>query len=85
MVKVKAGGLTPQGYQQMAKAVGWEPRNETEARDLIINARHNVSAWVSARHGSKLEGERCLVGMGRSTGIGARYAHIADIAVAPDL
>jgi GNAT superfamily N-acetyltransferase len=79
-LKVRAGGLTPQGYQAIATAVGWERRSEAQARDLIINARHNVSAW----HTDEPEGEKTLVGMGRATGVGAKYAHIADIAVLPD-
>lgn len=73
-IQVRAGGLTPEGYQMIARAVGWEHRSETQARDLIINARHSVTAW---RNGA-------LVGMGRSTGTGAKYAHLVDIAVLPD-
>lgn len=74
VLRVKAGGLTPEGYQMLAQAVGWEHRSVSQARDLIINARHSVTAW---------RGET-LVGMGRSTGTGARYAHLVDIAVLPD-
>ncbi len=76
MIRVRAGGLTPEGYQALAHAVGWERRTEAQARDLIINARHSVSAWQS-------NDEDVLIGMGRATGIGTKYAHLADIAVMP--
>ena len=71
---VKAGGLTPEGYQMLAFAVGWEHRSEGQARDLIIHARHSVTAWL----------DDVLVGMGRATGAGVQYAHLADIAVLPE-
>ena len=74
VLQVKAGGLTPEGYQMVVQAVGWEHRSIAQARDLIINARHAATAW---------RGET-LVGMGRSTGTGARYAHLVDIAVLPE-
>ncbi len=73
--RVKAGGLTPEGYQLIASGVGWEERTIKQARDLIINARHVVTAW---------DGDK-LAGMGRATGTGAQYAHLSDIAVLPDL
>jgi predicted GNAT family N-acyltransferase len=72
-LRVKAGGLTPEGYQMLAKAVGWEHRSEAQARDLIINARHAVTAWQN----------ETLIGMARATGNGAQYAHLVDIAVRP--
>jgi predicted GNAT family N-acyltransferase len=74
-IDVKAGGLTPEGYQMIADAVGWEHRSMTQARDLIINARHTVTAWS----------ETSLVGMGRASGTGSHYAHLSDIAVLPSL
>ncbi len=74
-LRVKAGGLTPEGYQLIASGVGWEERTTKQARDLIINARHVVTAW---------DGNN-LAGMGRATGTGAHYAHLSDIAVLPHL
>lgn len=74
-LKVKAGGLTPEGYQLIASGVGWEARTTKQARDLIIHARHVVTAWDNEQ----------LAGMGRATGSGAHYAHLSDIAVLPDL
>ncbi len=74
-LRVKAGGLTPEGYQLIAEGVGWEHRTTSQARDLIVNARHVVTAWN--------QGE--LAGMGRASGAGAHYAHLSDIAVLPHL
>ena len=74
-INVKAGGLTPDGYQVIADGVGWESRTTSQARDLIVNARHVVTAWDQAR----------LAGMGRASGTGAHYAHLSDIAVLPHL
>ena len=74
-VNVKAGGLTPEGYQLIADGVGWEPRTTGQARDLIINARHVVTAWDKGT----------LAGMARASGTGAHYAHLSDIAVLPHL
>ncbi|MCE7997875.1 MAG: GNAT family N-acetyltransferase [Rhodobiaceae bacterium] len=74
-INVKAGGLTPEGYQLVADGVGWESRTTKQARDLIINARHVVTAWD----------QESLVGMGRASGTGAHYAHLSDIAVLPHL
>jgi len=74
-IDVKAGGLTPEGYQMIADAVGWEHRSVSQARQLIINARHIVTAWSAGN----------LVGMGRASGTGTHYAHLSDIAVAPTL
>lgn len=73
-IQVRAGGLTPEGYQALVTAVGWEPRSTADARNLIINARHCVSAWANGE----------LVGMGRVTGVGVSYAHLTDIAVVPE-
>ncbi|WOF73854.1 GNAT family N-acetyltransferase [Parvibaculaceae bacterium PLY_AMNH_Bact1] len=74
-IHVKAGGLTPEGYQLVADGVGWESRTTKQARDLIINARHVVTAWE----------EGVLAGMGRASGTGTHYAHLSDIAVLPHL
>ncbi len=74
-LRVKAGGLTPEGYQLIASSVGWEERTTKQARDLIIHARHVVTAWDGSN----------LAGMGRATGTGAHYAHLSDIAVLPNL
>ena len=74
-LNVKAGGLTPEGYQLVAEGVGWESRTIKQARDLIINARHVVTAWDQG----------VLAGMGRASGTGTHYAHLSDIAVLPHL
>ncbi len=74
-IKVKAGGLTPEGYQLIAEGVGWEHRTIKQARDLIIHARHVVTVWDQGG----------LAGMGRASGTGAHYAHLSDIAVLPHL
>ncbi|MDF1846245.1 MAG: GNAT family N-acetyltransferase [Parvibaculaceae bacterium] len=74
-INVKAGGLTPDRYQLIADGVGWESRSTSQARDLIVNARHVVTAWDQG----------ALAGMGRASGTGAHYAHLSDIAVLPHL
>lgn len=74
-IDVKAGGLTPEGYQMIADAVGWDHRSVTQARQLIINARHIVTAWSTGD----------LVGMARASGTGSHYAHLSDIAIVPTL
>lgn len=74
-ILVKAGGLTPEGYQLVADGVGWEHRTTKQARDLIINARHVVTAWDQGT----------LAGMARASGTGTHYAHLSDIAVLPHL
>lgn len=75
---VRAGGLSAEDYCRIAEAVGWEPRTLRDARDLVLRARHTVSA---ADSGAAIQ---FPVGMGRVIGDGARYFYIADIAVLPD-